>query len=152
MGQPMKCPGSVGSWVLTHARRTLQCSCIQWHGRWPRHGRAARRARAGLGDTAAVLRVHVALAMADHLPPDGLDATYLPDVAESGNDWRKSAGDFACAVCGKKRLTAMSFSKSQVGFSYVFVLLLSVSPREILKSVFSQRCQAVCSASSQTKP
>jgi hypothetical protein len=53
--------------------------------------------------------------MADHLPPDGLDATYLPDVAESGNDWRKSAGDFACTACGKKRLTAMSFSKSQVG-------------------------------------
>lgn len=52
--------------------------------------------------------------MTDHLPPDGLDATYLPDVAESGNDWRKSAGDFACTMCGKKRLTAMSFSKSQV--------------------------------------
>ena len=55
------------------------------------------------------------LTMADHLPPDDLaDASYLPAVAESGNDWRKSAGDFACAACGKKRLTAMSFSKSQV--------------------------------------
>jgi hypothetical protein len=51
----------------------------------------------------------------EHLPPDDLEGTtYLPDVAESGNDWRKSAGDFACEACGKKRLTAMSFSKSQV--------------------------------------
>jgi len=43
-----------------------------------------------------------------------MEATYLPDVAESGNDWRKSAGDFVCSQCGRKRLTAQAFSKSQV--------------------------------------
>ena len=66
------------------------------------------------------------VAMADHLPPDGLDATYLPNVAESGNDWRKSAGDFACTACGKKRLTAMSFSKSQVGSSLGVLLSVEI--------------------------
>ena len=41
-------------------------------------------------------------------------AAFLPDVAESGNDWQKSAGDFMCSGCRRKRLTAQAFSKSQV--------------------------------------
>ena len=53
--------------------------------------------------------------MADHLPGNDVEgASYLPTVADEGNDWRKSAGDFSCGECGKKRLTAMSFTKSQV--------------------------------------
>ena len=40
--------------------------------------------------------------------------TFLPDVAESGNDWQQSAGDFMCSQCRRKRLSAQAFSKSQV--------------------------------------
>jgi hypothetical protein len=47
-------------------------------------------------------------------PVGPMEATFLPDVAESGNDWRNSAGDFWCSVCRRKRLSAQAFSKSQV--------------------------------------
>ena len=32
----------------------------------------------------------------------------------AGNDWQKSAGDFMCLICRRKRLPAGAFSKSQV--------------------------------------
>ena len=35
----------------------------------------------------------------------------------AGNDWQKSAGDFMCLICRRKRLPAGAFSKSQVGES-----------------------------------
>ncbi len=34
-----------------------------------------------------------------------------------GNDWTKSAGDFACSVCRRKRLPAGAFSKTQAALA-----------------------------------
>lgn len=33
---------------------------------------------------------------------------------QTNTDWRRSAGDFVCTSCGRKRLPAMAFSKAQV--------------------------------------
>jgi len=50
----------------------------------------------------------------DRVVDGAVAVAYLPEVSAAGNDWQKSAGDFMCLICRRKRLPAGAFSKSQV--------------------------------------
>lgn len=38
----------------------------------------------------------------------------MAESKDLSTDWKRSAGDFICSECGRKRLTAAAFSKNQV--------------------------------------